>query len=141
GFLGIAGDFAHGLASGGGSGFGALLDHFAGRLDGGGGRSAGLVGGSGRFRGFLRGGGGRVLAGRQGQHGGGAAHEKIGVHQALSIAVGTGKGNPWTGNGKAAGWADGFSIVQPTRAGLLAVVVGRRVLGSGGFLGGVLGLL
>src|SRR5690606_19253681 len=42
---------------------------------------------------------------------------------------------------KPSAWDRRPSIVQPTRAGLLAVVVGRRVGGSSGFLGGVLGLL
>src|SRR5690606_3204709 len=42
---------------------------------------------------------------------------------------------------KPSAWDRRPSIVQPPRAGLLAVVVGRRVGGSSGLLAGLLGLL
>src|SRR5690606_29291861 len=83
GFLGCAGDFAHGLAGGGGSGFGTLFDHLAGGGNGVGGLGAGGAGGGSGLGGILLGGRGFVLAGRQRRYGCGGDERTLGVDDDL----------------------------------------------------------
>src|SRR5690606_12148592 len=130
GVLGIAGDLAHGLAGGGGSGFGARLDHLAGGGNGVGSLGAGGVGGGSGLGGLLLGGRGLVLAGRQRQHGGSGNDQKLGVHDSLLVDVVERKSRR----------CRRLSVTKPKPV-LLAVGVVLGVGRSSSFLGRVLRLL